>query len=90
MEVFACGSTASVDDQIARRLPRSCPDRGSVALERMGRWTASSERDWLAIVLQRAGDAVPFTPVVLIDGEPVGSVSICWDDIDDRHPDERP
>ena len=50
----------------------------------------STERDWLEIIQRRAGDEVPFTLVALIDGEPVGSVSVCWDDLDDRYPDEGP
>lgn len=44
----------------------------------------------MAIIQRRAGDEVPFTLVALIDGEPVGSMSVCWDDLDDRHPDKGP
>ena len=55
-----------------------------------GEAPASTESDWLAIVQRRAGDDVPFTLVAWTNGEPVGVVSVCWDDIDDRYPDEGP
>lgn len=43
--------------------------------------------DWVHRLRSRAGSVgVPFTLVALVDGAPVGAVSVCWDDIDQRFP----
>ena len=72
-----------------------CPEAAStVARWHWNAWGvgahASTESDWLAIVERRASQEVPFTLVALLEGEPVGAVSVCWDDVDDRYPDEGP
>lgn len=55
--------------------------------------TASGETldDWVVRLRSRAGLAelpasLPITYVALLDGAPVGAVSVCWDDIDQRFP----
>ena len=50
----------------------------------------STEQGWLTVVQARAGSDVPFTLVGFVDDEPVGAVSVCWDDLDHRFEDEGP
>src|SRR5688500_3558139 len=39
----------------------------------------------------RAGrDEVPFTLIAFLGDEPVGTLSLCWDDGDERFPDDGP
>ena len=51
--------------------------------------TASGETldDWVTRLHSRAGaEGLPFTLVALLGDVPVGAVSVCWDDIDQRFP----
>ena len=50
-----------------------------------------SEAAWTEIVRGRAGrDEVPFTVIAFLGDEPVGSLSLCWDDGDGEFPDDGP
>jgi len=51
--------------------------------QQWGEDTVSSQVSWTATVAGRLRtDEVPFSLVALLDGEPVGAVSVCWDDAD--------
>ena len=50
-----------------------------------------SESEWRDIVGRRIQrDAVPFTLLAFMDEEPVGCLSVCWDDVDADFADEGP
>jgi predicted DNA-binding transcriptional regulator YafY len=51
----------------------------------------SSIEEWRARLAARTGsDGVPFTLVAWHGDDPVGSLSVCWDDGDDDYPDDGP
>ncbi len=59
--------------------------------QQWGEDTVSSQVSWTATIAARLRAAeVPFSLVALLDGEPVGAVSVCWDDADPDVEDEGP
>jgi GNAT superfamily N-acetyltransferase len=51
----------------------------------------ADEAEWRQRLASRSGDfGIPFTLVADLDGEPVGCVSVCYDDRDSRYADHGP
>ena len=51
--------------------------------QQWGEESISSQVSWTATVAGRLKeDRVPFSLVAVLDGQPVGAVSVCWDDAD--------
>jgi GNAT superfamily N-acetyltransferase len=53
--------------------------------------THADEAEWRAQLASRCHEeGIPFTLVALLDDEPVGCLSVCTDDLDDRYTDRGP
>lgn len=89
---------AAVDSPVSLsiRSLAECPEAASVVASwHWNAWGvglhARSEQDWQRTVSARAErNAIPFTLVGFVDTDPVGSISVCWDDSDDRFESEGP